>query len=111
MDSRAYTQAYVMINELSSELKNKIPPKVIEAIKSKMDKDYHFSISTEEIDSIDILEDTEKILSVIYTDYLASAEEKSVIQQKEKAILLNEEKEKQRRYANLTFPQNIKTKN
>ena len=111
MDSKAYTQAYVMINELSNELRNRIPSKIIEAIKSKMDKSYHFIISAEENDSIDILEDTEKILSVIYTDYLASVEEKNVIQQKEKIILFNEERDTTRRYAHLTFPQSIKAKN
>ena len=108
MESRAYTQAYVIINELSEEIKNKIPEKIINAIKSKMNKAYEFVISDEDIEKMELLEDTEKILSVIYTDYLATDEERKIIKQKEKSIFLNKEKEKQEKYGKLIFPKKNK---
>ena len=43
--------------------------------------------SDEEWEEKELLEDTEKILSVLYTDYIASEEEKTVILNKEKIIM------------------------
>lgn len=100
MKSRAYTQAYVIIQNLSEDLKNKIPSKIINAIKSKMDSSYEFSIvDEEEIETIELLDDTEKILSVIYTDYLATEEERKVIRNKERVIFLEEEEKKKDKYS------------
>lgn len=109
MESKAYTQAYVIIANLNEDLKKKIPPKVINAIKSKMDSSYEFYITDEDIENIEILEDTEKLLSVIYTDYLASEEERKVIQGKEKIALLKEDAKKREKYSTDVF-QRIKNK-
>ena len=92
MDSRAYTQVNYIINEMSSEMKNKIPSQILRNIENRMDKNYNFRIEEEEFENAKLLEDTEKILSVLYTDYLASDEEKIVIKNKEK-ILENKKKE------------------
>lgn len=109
MESKAYTQAYVIIDNLNEDLKKKIPIKVIKAIKSKMDSSYEFNITDEDIENIELLEDTEKLLSVIYTDYLASEEERKVIKGKEKIILLKEEAKKKEKYSTDVF-QRIKNK-
>lgn len=109
MESKAYTQAYVIIDNLNEDLKKKIPIKVIKTIKSKMDSSYEFNITDEDIENIELLEDTEKLLSVIYTDYLASEEERKVIKGKEKIILLKEEAKKKEKYSTDVF-QRIKNK-
>lgn len=109
MESRAYTQAYVIIDNLSEELKKKIPQKIINAIKSKMDSSYQFNIEDEDIENIELLEDTEKLLSVIYTDYLATEEERKIIKGKERIIFLKEEAKKKEKYSTDIF-QMIKNK-
>lgn len=92
MDSRAYTEVNYIMNEMSSEMKDKIPPQIVKNIKERMDKNYDFQIEEEDFESVELLEDTEKILSVLYTDYLATAEEKVVIKNKEE-LLENKKKE------------------
>ena len=92
MDSRAYTEVNYIINEMSDEMKNKIPSQILRNIENRMDKNYDFRIEEEEFENAELLEDTQKILSVLYTDYLASDEEKIVIKSKEK-ILENKKKE------------------
>ena len=78
MDSKAYTEVYNIINCLSDEYKEKIPNKVIEAIKYKMDKNYEFNIDLDNINDLELMEDTERILSVLYTDYISSEEESKI---------------------------------
>lgn len=92
MDSRAYTEVNYIINEMSSEMKSKIPSQILKNIEDRMDKNYDFHIEEEDFENAELLEDTEKILSVLYTDYLASDEEKAVIKNKEK-MLENKKKE------------------
>ena len=86
VDTRAYTEVYYIINEMSQELRSLIPERIIQNIKSKMDINYEFNIEDEDIEEVELLEDTEKILSVLYSDYLATEEEKQVIKAKERAI-------------------------
>ena len=47
---------------------------------------FEFFIDEDGIESAELLEDTEKILSVLYTDYLATEEEREIILNKEKII-------------------------
>lgn len=86
LNSKAYTEVYYIINQMSEELKSKIPEKFIKNIESKMDKDYDFYMEDDDYENTELLEDTEKILSVIYTDYLATEEEREVILNKEKIL-------------------------
>ncbi len=85
LDRKAIKEAYVIINMLSKENKNKIPKDFIEYLKDNMDKNYKFDISDkiENINRVKLLPDTEKILSVVYTDYLSTEEEKNIIKFKE----------------------------
>ena len=82
MDSRAYTEVNYIINEMSSEMKSKIPYQILKKIEDRKDKNYEFYIEDEDFENVELLEDTEKMLSVLYTDYLASDEEKIVIKNK-----------------------------
>lgn len=84
LNPKAYTQVSYIINNMSSELKNKIPKEIISMIEKRKDSSYN--IDVENIEDLDLLEDTEKILSVIYTDYIATVEEKEIIKNKEKIV-------------------------
>ena len=80
-DRRALTEVYNVLIMLDKENFDKIPKKMIDAIKDNMDTAYEVEWS--EIEKGNLLEDTEKILSVLYTDYLATPEEKNIIMQLE----------------------------
>lgn len=80
-DRRALTEVYNVLIMLNKENFDKIPKKMIEAIKENMDTEY--DVQWNEIENGNLLEDTEKILSVLYTDYLATPEEKNIIMQLE----------------------------
>lgn len=105
MESRAYTQAYYIIDSLSEELKSKIPQRILKAIESQMDKTYEFYVDDDDLENIKLLEDTEKILSVIYTDYLATDEERKIIKNKERLCLAEEENNKSQMYSSDIFKQ------
>mgnify|MGYP003456501333 FL=1 len=80
-DRRALTEVYNVLIMLDKENFDKIPKKMIDAIKDNMDTAYEVEWS--EIEKGNLLEDTEKILAVLYTDYLATPEEKNIIMQLE----------------------------
>lgn len=84
LNPKAYTQVSYIINNMSSELKNRIPKEIISMIEKRKDSSYN--IDVENIEDLNLLEDTEKILSVIYTDYTATVEEKEIIKNKEKIV-------------------------
>ena len=50
-----------------------------------MDTNYEFYID-DDIGDVELLEDTEKILSVLYTDFLVTDEERDIIKKKEKIL-------------------------
>jgi len=83
-DGKVYTEVYEIINMLSEKEKAKIPEKWYQLIETKRDKDYKFDARDEDIT---LLPDTEKILSVIYTDYLVSEEERKIIKAKEESFV------------------------
>lgn len=99
MNRKAYTEVYRFIEMLPEELKRKIPDSLIKGIKNNMDTSYQFEIDDESLDDMELLEDTEKILSVIYTDYLASEDEKKIIKNKESSILKEKEQKKKENFA------------
>lgn len=84
MDKRAYSEVNYIINNMPEEMKDKIPEDVIINIQNKMDKDYVVKIKDIEYD--ELLPDTEKILAVLYADYIAPEEERRFIKDTEKRI-------------------------
>lgn len=93
LQSKAYTEAYYIVSKMPDEMRSKIPDKIVNNIKSRMDKNYKFYIPNDDFENAVLLDDTEQILSVLYTDYLSTDEERKVILYKEK--MLEEEKRKQ----------------
>lgn len=76
-DRRALSEVYEVIIMLEDKELKKIPTRLIEAIKLNKDNDYE--VDFQNIEEGNMLPDTIKILSTLYTYYLASEEEKSVI--------------------------------
>lgn len=96
IDLKAYTQVNEIIKYMPEELQNKIPEDLRNTIEYNADKDYTFEI--EDLDENSILKDTERILSVIYTDYFATEEERQAILAKENSFINKKEIEKQEQY-------------
>lgn len=94
INSKAYTQVYYIIQNMSEDLRKKIPKELINIIEKNMDNKYKI----DNIEKLDLLEDTQKILSVIYTDYIATNEERLIIKNKEKIINSTIEEEKRSIY-------------
>lgn len=86
LSRQAYTEAYYLICAMSEEMRSKISINIIESIKSNMDTNYEVNSNECNIQELKLLEDTEKILSVLYTDYIATQEEREIIKAKEDSI-------------------------
>lgn len=84
MDKRAYSEVNYIINNMPEEMKSKIPDDIITNIQNKMDKEY--IVSFKDIEYDELLPDTEKILAVLYADYIAPEEEIRFIKDTEKRI-------------------------
>lgn len=84
MDRRAYSEVNYIINTMPEEMKNKIPADVIINIQNKMDNEY--IVKFKDIEYDELLPDTEKLLAVLYADYLAPDDERKLIKDTEKRI-------------------------
>jgi hypothetical protein len=107
LNSKAYTETYYIINLFEKKLKEKIPIEIMKNIEDRMDKTYEFHADENNIENMQLLEDTEKILSVLYTDYLATDEERKVILNKEKILSSKNKKELSPIQVNQVFENNI----
>lgn len=76
-DRRALSEVYEVIIMLEDKELKKIPKRLIETVKLNKDNDYE--VDFQNIEEGNMLPDTIKILSTLYTYYLASEEEKNVI--------------------------------
>lgn len=101
--SEIYLKAFVELNEiinhLNTNLKNKIPKKTLEAIKNSGDKNYQFKYdNTQRLSKQKLLPETISLLSIIYSDYLCSEEEKKKWDEYDKFELQKLEEIKQQKY-------------
>lgn len=91
-NANAYKQAYVISNFLIDNGEIVMPQDLLDVLESRMNKEYYFDIN--DINKIELLPDTEKILTQIYLECLASAKEKEKIfklTKELKKIILDEE--------------------
>ncbi len=73
----AFTQLGYIISKLDKSMKEKIPVNLIRAIYKKRDKSYIFHYDkTLPLDKQDLLPETKSLLSVIYSEYICSENEK-----------------------------------
>ena len=88
---KALAEVYEVLMLLEKNQLSKIPKKLVKTIKENKDNDYE--VDLQEIENGNLLSETNIILGTIYTYYLATNEEKSIINK-----LINLKKEK---YKNL----------
>ncbi len=81
VNRKALTEVYEILQAYEDDI-DEIPEKYMYVIKDNMDKDYIFS--TEDLENIELLEDTKKILTYLYTNFLSTPEERTVLKQIEK---------------------------
>jgi len=73
--SRAYMELYVIILNLTKEMKEKIPKNVIENISRKMDKTYDFKLENNDIFNSEYMVETKALFLELYIRYIAEDEE------------------------------------
>ena len=79
-NSNALTEVYFVLSNLNKDEYNKIPIKIIKAIKENMNIDYRFNIDEEiNIMKQTFLPETRAILFNLFIDYLATDEQKNKI--------------------------------
>lgn len=76
-DKKALAEVYEVLIMLDKKDLTKIPKRLVEAI--KLNKDNEYEVDFQDIEDGKMLPDTIKILSTLYTYYLASEEEKNII--------------------------------
>jgi hypothetical protein len=81
VNRKALTEVYEILQAYEDDI-DEIPKKYMYVIEDNMDKDYIFS--TEDLENIELLEDTKKILTYLYTNFLSTPEERTVLKQIEK---------------------------
>ena len=73
--SRAYRELYVIISNLTKEMKEKIPKNVIENISRKMDIIYDFRLENNDIFNLEYMVETKALFLELYIRYIAEDEE------------------------------------
>ena len=81
VNRKALTEVYEILQAYEDDI-DEIPEKYMYVIEDNMDKDYIFS--TDDLENIELLEDTKKILTYLYTNFLSTPEERTVLKQIEK---------------------------
>ena len=72
---RAYRELYVIISNLTKEMKEKIPKNIIENISRKMDGTYDFSLENNDIFNTEYMVETKALFLELYIRYIAEDEE------------------------------------
>lgn len=100
----AFTQVYVILNELDDEDYAKIPPEVVDAIRKNRNKEYEFEID-ESVDLKDnnLLPEARALLFKIYRDYLASESQRQKILKMQNEERRKRELKKQQQYNSDVF--------
>ena len=82
---KAYKEVIEILNYVPKESVDKIPKTMIDTLKTKMDKEYDFTVDVNKsFEDQDILEETKAIFANIFRDYWATPYQKERIEAKEK---------------------------
>lgn len=79
---QALKEVYEIINDYDEEDLKRIPEKIMRVIEDNMDSEYDFDIDN--LENIDLLPDTKKIITYLYTEFIAQGEERELLKQIEK---------------------------
>lgn len=93
---QAYSEVYAILNLMSLNMINKIPEKILENIENKRDKEQVLEIDN--MEEYHPSEQANKLLAVIYKNYFATDEEKSIIKSKEKILYERQQGELREKY-------------
>ena len=93
----AYTEVYIILQELNEEEYNKIPPEVVQILKENSNEEYEYELDEKlELKEQPMLPETKAILFNLFRDYLATPEQKiKVIRMQNEARQKNELKKQQ----------------
>lgn len=80
-DRKALTEVYEILKDFENA-REVIPEKYYYVIEDNMDREYEFN--AEETESANLMEDTKKIITYLYTYYLGTTDEREVLQKIEK---------------------------
>ena len=95
----AFTQVYVILNELDDEDYDKIPPEVVDAIRKNRNKEYQFKIDKSiDLKDNNLLPEARALLFKIYRDYLASKSQRQKILKMQNEERRKRELKKQQQY-------------
>lgn len=103
MEQEKYLKAFVELNEIINrmhkKLRAKIPSKLIEDIKKAGDKNYKFNWDDSlSLSEQNFLPETKSLLSVIWSDYLCSEEERKKWEEYDRFEMLKIEEKKMQMY-------------
>lgn len=99
--SKAFTELSVIIDNMEIDIKDKIPEMTIEAINKGKSNEYNFIYNPQKkLKEQNILPETKSLLSIIYSDYLCSDEEKKKWQEYDKFVGNKIKDEKMKKYSN-----------
>ena len=102
MDNRknAYTEVYIILQDLDEEELNKIPSDIIKAIAENRNREYHFELDDElELKEHTLLPQTKAILLNLFRDYLATPKQRELIRRLENEQRAKEEIQKKQKYS------------
>lgn len=97
----ALAQVYEILIEYEDGIEN-VPENVIKFLDDNRDKEYVFDYG-DDLENFKLEKDAENLLIYIYTKYLASEEEKNVLENMAKIQYEQKQKEKQEQYKNDIF--------
>ena len=111
----AYTEVYTILQDLNEEEYNKIPPEIIEAIRTNRNEKYEYDLDENlELKDHQMLPETKAILFNLFRDYLATPKQKEKIIRMQNEERQKNELKKQQQYNVDVFAnnakENIKTK-
>ena len=96
---KAYKEVIEILNYVPKESVDKIPKTMIDTLKTKMDKEYDFTVDVNKsFEEQDILEETKAIFANIFRDYWTTPYQKERIEAKEKYDRQKLEEEKMKKY-------------
>ncbi|MBO4293204.1 MAG: hypothetical protein J5881_02300 [Clostridia bacterium] len=100
----AFTQVYVILNELDDNAYDKIPPEVVDAIRKNRNKEYKFEVDKSiDLKDNDLLPEARALLFKIYRDYLATPEQRVKIIKMQNEERRKSELRKQQQYNKEVF--------
>lgn len=96
LEPKSYKEGYDLMKLLPNDIKKKIPEDIWQFLEENMDLNHR--VTAQDIEKNNLLEDTNLLLAIIYKSYLASDEEKKIINAKETSMKRKKEEMAYKKY-------------